>query len=99
MAAVQLDYQAGAATKTQPQVDSQIQRLEMNSDALEKQIEELAQRLVPVSRSIPPSPISGDKNAETVENLCPMADSLRLSNERFGRLVNRLAEMRGLLEI
>lgn len=88
-----------ACVERAPQVDSQIQRLEMNSDAMEKQIEELAQRLVPVSRSVPPSPVGGNKDANAIENLCPVADALRRSNERFARLVDRVAGIRGLLEI
>ena len=92
-------YANSVEDKRQPQVDVQLQRLEMNVESAGKQIEELAQRLVPVSRGVSPAPPTGKDKPVAIEALCPMADALRRSNERLDELVSRVTEVRGLLEI
>lgn len=87
-----------AAPKRQAQVDGQLVRLASNVDMASKELEELALRLVPVSRVQPPPPI-GKEGPAAVENLCPMAQAIQESNERIEGLKARIAEMRELLEI
>ena len=94
------NYPCDAEAKRQPQVDSQVQRIETNAEVLGKQVEELAQRLIPVSRAVPPTTAEKiGSGGPPTESLCPMADALRRSNDRLSRLVDRLVEVRGLLEI
>ena len=82
----------------QGQVDGQISRLAANIEIASKEFEELASRLGLVSRVQPP-PAAGKDGPSAVENLCPLAEAIRQSNEQLELLKERIAEMLNLLEI
>ena len=89
---------AEVAPTRQPQVEGQLQRLENVIDELGKEIEVLANRLASVSSAEPPSPIGKDRTT-AVQAYCPVAENLRVANDRIGKLAERINRMRGLLEV
>src|SRR5512138_3144233 len=91
------DMQATATpVKTRPRVLQRVDELRAIVELLDKNLNELADRISPVS--VPAGPDSNEKNA-VAQDACPLADNIAGVIRHVGSLNSRVEDMISRLEV